>query len=57
MKVSNTLLHGGDASASVATVNLPKGGMEEEEHEEELEGVEAEAEDQEQAEADTEEDE
>ena len=53
----HALFHGGDASASVASVNLPKGGIEEEELEEELEGVEAEAEaeEQEQAEADTEE--
>ena len=51
------LFRGGDASASVASVHLPKGGIEEEELEEELEGVEAEAEaeEQEQAEADTEE--
>ena len=39
------LLSGGDASASVVTVSLPKGIMEEEEElEEELEGVEMEAE-------------
>lgn len=37
------LLSGGDASASVATVSLPKGTLEEEEEEEVLEEVEAEA--------------
>ena len=35
------LLSGGDASASVATVSMPKGMLEEEEMEEELEGMEA----------------
>ena len=35
------LLSGGDASASVATVSMPKGILEEEEMEEELEGMEA----------------
>ena len=41
----HALLSGGDASASVVTVSLPKGIMEEEEElEEELEGVEMEAE-------------
>ena len=49
------LLHGGDATAPVASVNLPKGILEEEELEEELEGAEVEGEEEEQEEADTDE--
>ena len=48
------LQRGGDASASVATVNVPKGGLEAEELEEELEEAEVETEAEEQAQAEEE---